>query len=185
MRGQLRSLEQQIQDSPKPDAKLYNQAGDLYAQLGDSGGALKAYGKAINTYIVGGQVSPANALCVKVIRRYPNVVRAHFTLACLALHQGLWVDAIRSLEAYVAAAIAIESQPLAIPRLRFLSRGVTEPQVRDVIAGLLAELGDREEARAILTKPPKPLPQGIRRERVFLDAPTWDTDAMWASYWTH
>lgn len=184
LQDQLTRIQDQISDSMKPDPRLLNQAGDLYAQLGDDQSALKSYGKAINGFIAGGQTSAATALCSKLIRRYPNVVRAHFTLACLALHQGLWVDARNALQAYVSAAIENESQTLAIPRLRFLSRGVTEPQMRDAIAGMLAELGDREEARAILTQPPKPLPSGIRRERIFLDAPTWDSDAMWATFWT-
>ena len=179
--AQLRKLEEEIsQTSETTQARLYNQAGDIHAQLGQNADALGSYGKAINGYIEAGQVSIANALCTKMVRRYPAVVRAHFTLACMALHQGLAAEALRALDAYVSAAQATNTQPIAIPRLRFLARGVPNPLLREAIAGLLESIGDVAGAQGIRETPPRPLPPG---NRIFLQAATWDSDAMWATFW--
>lgn len=179
--AQIKKIEEEISQSTETTrARLYNQAGDIYTQLGQSSDALAAYGKSINGYIEAGQASVANALCVKMIRRYPSVVRAHFTLACLALQQGLAVEAMRALEAYAAAAAATSTTPIAIPRLRFLAKGVADPTVREGIARLLDGFGDHAAAQSLRTTPPRPLPPG---SRLFLDAATWDSDAMWASFW--
>ena len=182
LQSQLKQVEEEIRSSVPPDPKLFNQAGDLRAQLGKPKDAMAAYGNAINAYIKAGQVAPAHALCMKVIRRYPNVVRAHFTLACVTLHQGLWVEAINSLKLYAAATRDTETESYAIPRLRFLAQPIADPTVREAIAELLADLDDAEGAQLVRTKPPRTPRGGLGR--IFLEAATWDSDAVWATYWT-
>ena len=187
LRAKLAALQEQARPgAPAAEqARVFNQIGELYAQLEEQKESLKAYGKAIDAYIETGKVPVATALCSKVVRRFPNVTRTHFTMSCLALHQGLRNEAVHSLTAYADNAVLGNTQALAIPRLRFLAAGVSDPAVRRAIAEQMAKLGDLEGSQKVREKTLPTSPGLINADlaKVLLDAARWDSDALWASYW--
>jgi hypothetical protein len=185
LQAQLATLRKQIESTPLGRARLHNQAGDLLARAGEDQEALREYGKAIDAYIADEQIQLAVATCTKIIRRAPNVTRAHFTLACLFLYQGHRIEALRSIEAYGAAASVGGTQNMVLPRLRFLAKCVADPQVRAFIADQLTHLGDPAGARMVRDSPP-PSVEGLidpDRQPLLLEAATLDSGTVWAEFW--
>ena len=178
LRSLIADIEGQIDGASAAErGRLHNQAGDLYTRLGDRKESLTAYGHAIDAYIDAGKLGVARGLCTKILRNYPNVTRVHFTLACLALHQGLREEAVHSIAAYVAAAVVSSTHTFAIPRLKFLAQGVSDPVVREVIARELRILDDNDPLPAYSEH------MHAARPTLLLDAARVDSEAMWASFW--
>src|SRR2546421_12372724 len=83
---QLKALEAQADEAmPGFGAQFLNRAGDLCLEARLNRRALVYYGKAIDSYLHGGRYDPAAAVCRKLLRVSPHSVRAHCTLAWLAL----------------------------------------------------------------------------------------------------
>jgi tetratricopeptide (TPR) repeat protein len=158
-------------------ARLMNQAGDLCAQAGLPTGAMSYYGRAIDAYLATGFSAQAAAMCNKLIRYSPTVVRAHCTLAFLALADDQVGDASKEIAAYVAAARRTSTEKLAAPRLRMMARITELEEIKRQIAAHLEELGDGLGARRILSAlgedpeaaPPVPLEQDD----------FWEEDEQW------
>jgi len=127
-------------------ARLLNRAGDLYLVKGDRQSALKRYGDAIDAYLQSGEYDNAMAVCRKIIRVVPEVIRTRRTLAWLCLGKGFLEIAREHIEAYTAASIEADLKPLAVQHLLLMAQYVERPEFRRFLAEKLVELDDQEAA---------------------------------------
>jgi tetratricopeptide (TPR) repeat protein len=137
-------------------ARLYNRAGDLYLQCGDTSGALERYGRSIDSYMQLGEYDHAIAVCRKVLRLVSGVVRARCTLAWLCIGKGFLDIAREEIEAYTHAAKETGHAAIAAQQLRLMARYVGGRSFREFVADRLEELGDvtgAERTRATLDEP--------------------------------
>jgi hypothetical protein len=183
--AKLDSLNARIRESSgTPDPTLYHQLGDVYGDMGDSSQALRAYGQAIDGFLASGRVQVAMAVCTKVLRRYLNVTRTHFTAACISFYLGRVPDALRSLNAYAKAALKSQSTGIAIPRLRTLANLFTDRTLRQELGSLLAQLGDDEAERVRSGDPPASASTltDAQRGEMMLQLARSGPDQMWAGW---
>lgn len=131
----------------------------------------------------------AAALCRKLIRLSPNVVRAHCTLAFLSARDHKIGDAEQALRDYVRATQHSRTQRFAIPRLRLMADATTDASVRRLIAHALRDLADAEGYECVLasgTERPA-LPRGGRDEQAqwdrLLRAALMDPQELWERCW--
>jgi tetratricopeptide (TPR) repeat protein len=130
-------------------ARLLNRAGDLYMAQGDRQNALKRYGDAIDAYLQAGEYDNAMAVCRKIIRVVPEVIRTRRTLAWLCLGKGFLEIAREHIDAYTKASLEAGLAPLAIQHLRLMAQYVDRAEFRGFLAGRLEELGDVDGARRV------------------------------------
>ena len=142
----LRELEEQAKGSSGYEGQHLNRAGDLCAAEGDATRALRYWGAAIDAYLNSARPEAAAAVCRKVIRQEPNVVRARRTLALLAIGQGHLGEALEQADAYVDAALKANGRDLAVKQLRLMGEATWSERFRRHIADLLDKLGDGEGA---------------------------------------
>ncbi len=127
-------------------ARLLNRAGDLYLVKSDRERALKRYGEAIDAYLQSGEYDNAMAVCRKIIRVVPEVIRTRRTLAWLCLGKGFLEIAREHIEAYVHASKEAALELLAVQHLLLMSQYVDRADFREFLAGQLIELGDEKAA---------------------------------------
>jgi hypothetical protein len=145
---ELESLDATVRKAePGLEAELANRAGDLCLQVGQRGRALRYFGRAIDANLKAGRVDAAGAICRKVLRVKPDVVRAHCTLAWLVIGKQHVHDARREIDLYVSAGMAAGQAPLMRVQLREMAR-VSE-KLREHLADCLREVGDDEGAREV------------------------------------
>lgn len=143
--AELTELEAKAEEaSPAYRGQAHNRAGDVAASAGDVSRALRYWGQAIDEYLEVARPEAAAAICRKVIRQAPGVVRARRTLALLAIGQGYLTEALEQVEAYVAAAVAADQEELAVKQLRLMGEATWSTRFRRRVAELLAELGDAD-----------------------------------------
>jgi hypothetical protein len=130
-------------------ARLLNRAGDLYLVKGDRQSALGRYGDAIDAYLQSGEYDNAMAVCRKIIRVVPEVIRTRRTLAWLCLGKGFLEIAREHIEAYTTASIEADLEPLAVQHLLLMAQYIDRPEFRDFLAEKLVELGDPEAAQRV------------------------------------
>jgi tetratricopeptide (TPR) repeat protein len=130
-------------------ARLLNRAGDLYLVKGDRQAALKRYGDAIDAYLQSGEYDNAMAVCRKIIRVVPEVIRTRRTLAWLCLGKGFLEIAREHIEAYAKASIEAGLGSLAVQHLLLMGQYVERPDFREFLGDKLMELGDEEAARRV------------------------------------
>lgn len=136
--------------TPDTRATLYNRLGDLSVKAGQKQRALFYYGRSIDAYLEIGHFDPAAALCRKVIRLEPAVVRARCTLALLSLGKGMLRDAEQELKSYVRAAERAGQEGLASERLRLVAEAAQDHEIRLKIREHLLNLGDERGADEVL-----------------------------------
>jgi hypothetical protein len=171
------------QESWSQRGSLFKRAGDLCAEFkkGREKLAVSYYGKAIDAYIRAGMNEAAGVLCRKMIRFSPEVVRAHFTLAALALIDKRVGDAAGEITAYMYAAGRTRTQRLAVPRLRFMARATEEPLLRSVIQDALTYLGDKQGAEEVQNGGPSIRIEERREALTFMV--TLDPHELWERAW--
>lgn len=130
--------------------------GDEWANAGDRDRALAAYGEALDLYLMEGLPVIAASVAQRMIRRYPDVVRARLTLAVLSLAEGLRVlspavlrTSRPAFDGYVRASRYAGCQEVAARHLRAFAEATESAAVREQVAELLQSLGDREGAEAV------------------------------------
>lgn len=130
--------------------------GDSFARAGDRGRALHYYGSAVNDYLDAGLYDQAAELCGRMLDRFPDVVRARFTRAFLALGKGLQQAddqllplARAELAEYVRAARQQSQQLRAVEQLSRLAARADRPEVVEIIAEQMVALGRAREAREV------------------------------------
>lgn len=156
-------------------AQLYNQAGELCLKEGQYMRSLQFFGHAIDSYLESGHFDAAPALCRKVIRISPEVIRARSTLASIFLAKGMYDDAERHITDYVHAAEAAEQEELAVKRLRLMAAATESHSVRMLVGEYLMELGDSRAADQVFgsvfaerngLRKPLPADEELRWERL-------------------
>lgn len=147
--GRIEDELKRVAEGSATGARLYNRAGDLHLAKGDRSAALQRYGLAIDTYMNAGEYDSAIAVCRKVLRLMPNVVRARCTLAWLCIGKGFLEIAREQIEAYTAAAKAAGHATLAAQQIRLMCRYVGQRRFREFLADQLEVLGDYGEAERI------------------------------------
>jgi hypothetical protein len=156
-------------------ARLYNQAAELCQSVGDTAGAKIYCGRAIDAYLEAGYFGAAAAMCRKLIRLAPDVIRARATLAVLYLGKKLVEDSafeVELVEDYIRAAKQEGDEQLLIHRLRVMAHATANQELRVLIAQRLLELGDGEVGRRILHR--------IYREiNGLIDPPQLDPGEQW------
>lgn len=130
--------------------------GDEWAEGGDRERALSAYGEALDLYLDQGLPVIAASVAQRMIRRFPDVVRARLTLAVLSLTEGLRVlsPAILSscrpdFEAYVRAAREAGQEEMAARQLRAFAEATESAAVREQMSEHLQALGDSVGAERV------------------------------------
>lgn len=141
-------LDRVVSGSPE-EARLMNRAGDLELAAGHRSEALRYYGRSIDAHMELRQFDAATAICRKVLRLLPDVVRARCTLAWVSLGKGLFDVAEDELREYVKAAESAGQTELAAQQLRLMGQYVNEDEFREVLAGFLDDLGDEDGARMV------------------------------------
>lgn len=159
-------LERVPPGSPE-EARLLNRAGDLELAAGHRERALGYYGRSIDAHMELGQFDAAAAICRKVLRLLPHVVRARCTLAWLSLGKGLLDTAREELDQYVAVARKARSEALAAQQLRLMGAYVRDEKFIEFLAQKLRELGDPNGATALLER-------RMTAESSSLEAAGWD-----------
>jgi tetratricopeptide (TPR) repeat protein len=132
--------------SPEQRARLMNVAGDLCYEQGQQERALLYFDAAIDLYLSAAQFSAGAAICEKLLRLNPRIVRARCTLAWLAIARGLDDDATRRVEEYGEAALRLERPVIAQRQLRAMAEEVDSESVLEAIAHALLKLGDSVSA---------------------------------------
>ncbi len=130
-------------------ARLLNRAGDLYLVKGDRPNALKRYGDAIDAYLQSGEYDNAMAVCRKIIRVVPEVIRTRRTLAWLCLGKGFLEIAREHIDAYTVASLEADLAPLAAQHLLLMAQYVDRSEFRNFLSDKLEQLGDEEAARRV------------------------------------
>ena len=181
--SELAKIEERAeQETISQRATLFKRAGDLCSEhKGRDKLAVSYYGKAIDCYVNSSMFEAAAVLCRKLVKFSPTVVRAHFTLAALALLDRRVGDAAAEITSYVHAAKRTRTERLAIPRLRFLGDVTDEPELRKTVVDSLLFLGDRDGATTVQNGRAT-LPQQFRQSKL-VELITLDPHELWERAW--
>lgn len=132
------------------DAAVLTRAGDLCLGAGQRRRALVYYGRAIDAYLLAARYDAASAVCRRVLRIAPRAVRTRATLAWLAIGRGVHTQARREIEEYARAAIRAGEETRAARQLSLMAQATRDPDLRRVLAELLARTGATRDAEQIL-----------------------------------
>lgn len=144
----LRSMESRARQAEYPDqrARILNLAGDLCFDAAEREKALGYYGRAIDIHISHHEYAAAVAICQKIVRLTPEVVRARCTLAWMAIARGLIQEAQSRVSDYTHAAENAGQARLARAHLLMMAEVIENRDLLLTIAEALIELGDAENA---------------------------------------
>jgi hypothetical protein len=144
---EIEALEIQALCAPlEGKADIYVRIGDLCLERERRDHAVFHYGRGVDSHLKTGHFLSAAALCRKMIKLTPEVVRARCTLAFLALGDGLIADAERQIADYVRAAAQAGTEELAVKRLRLMASATDEHEIRLLLGEYLVSLGDAQAA---------------------------------------
>lgn len=176
LQSQLEGLETRAVGQDRHiQARIYNTAADLCLRADDHARAKVYSGRAIDAYLEAGYFGAAAAMCRKLIRLAPDVIRARATLAVLYLGKKLVEDSafeVELVDDYIRAARQEGHEKLLTHRLRVMAHATANQELRVLIGQRLLELGDGEAGRRILHR--------IYREiNGLVDPPQLDTAEQW------
>lgn len=148
IKARLAEFDRNAQSAHGPGgaATFYNQAGDMLVDAGRVTNALEYYGEAIDTHVKADRFEAAAALCRKVIRLVPAVVRTRCTLTWLALGDGFDGDAQSHLSRYVDAAMEAGRTDIVLTQVRRMATIAGTESLRLFLAEMLLTLGDETGA---------------------------------------
>lgn len=132
--------------SPELRARLMNQAGDLCFEAGQRERALLWFDASIDLYLSLGRFAASAAICEKLVRLNPQVIRARCTLAWLAIARGLDDEATQRVEEYGHASLRLERPTVAQRQLRAMAEETDSETVLEAIGQALLRLGDAVSA---------------------------------------
>jgi hypothetical protein len=135
---------------PGEAAAPYNRAGDLLLAVGDIEGAIELYGRAADSFIEADRFEAGMALCRKIIRTVPAVVRARCTLTWLVIGVGHTAEATRCAAEYAAVANLAGRERHARTHVRHMSALTADHAVRLALGECLLQLGDDIGANEVL-----------------------------------
>ena len=134
---------------PGEAAALYNRAGDVLLSAQDVESALDLYGRAIDDFIEADRFDAAIALCRKVIRTVPAVVRTRCTLTWLSIGAGYTAQAADCVSQYSWVAEQTGRIIQAREHLRHMGMVATDESVRLAVGECLLLLGDDRGADTV------------------------------------
>ncbi len=150
LQDELASIHQQISRATTAyQPNLLAHAADVCARAGENAQALSYYGQAIEGYLAGGRYHAASGVCRKILELSPGAVRAHCTLAWLALAREDTRHAVEEIRRYVQAARAAGQAQLATKQLVLLAQAAPRP-VRESIGRELLSLARSDESEAVV-----------------------------------
>jgi tetratricopeptide (TPR) repeat protein len=132
---------------PTERARILNLAGDLCFDAGQRERALVYYDQAIDIYLALGMYASVAAVCQKLVRLSPSVVRARCTLAWMAIARGQAREARERIADYANAAAPMTDHRLARGHLRMMAEIADSPDVLQAVADGLLLLGDERGAQ--------------------------------------
>lgn len=140
----LPAMERRAENLVLPDerARILNLAGDLCFDAGQRERALRYYDRSIDTYLSAGLYAAAVAVCQKVVRLTPEVIRARCTLAWMAIARGMLDEARDRIRDYADAATRMSDARLAWGHLRMMAEVCESHEVLETVAEALMTLGD-------------------------------------------
>jgi hypothetical protein len=150
---------------PGDAAAPFNRAGDILLAAGDVAGAIESYGRAVDSYIEADRVEAAMALCRKIIRTVPEVVRARCTLTWLVIGAGYTAEAIQCAAQYATIAEYCGRERYARQHVRHMSEVADQHALRLVLGECLLQLGDDHAADEVLGAVYREQNTGIGRGR--------------------
>ena len=127
---------------PDECARIFNLAGDMCFDAGARERALGYYGRAIDVLLAADHIDGAVAVCRKIVRLTPEVVRARCTLAWMALGQGVIEEARQRIADYARAAASAGQEKTASRHLRMMTDIAANQEVLESLAEALLEIGD-------------------------------------------
>jgi hypothetical protein len=142
--------------TPAEQGTLLHRAGELAAAGGMRARAKELFGRAIDAFLMCGRYDDAVVTCRALLAFDRNVVRAHCTLAFIAIGKRELADAVAAIQAYAEAAVRTRTHKYAIPRLQMMERATADVDVRRAIGTALVRLNDPEGERllaSLLTDP--------------------------------
>jgi tetratricopeptide (TPR) repeat protein len=131
---------------PTERARILNLAGDLCFDAGQRDRALVYYDQAIDIYLALGMYASVAAVCQKLVRLSPSVVRARCTLAWMAIARGQQREARERIADYASAALPQDDHSLARGHLRMMLEVVDTSEVLEAVGDALRILGDSRGA---------------------------------------
>lgn len=137
-------------DNPGESAALFNRAGDLLLGTGDVLGAIECFGRATDSMIEADHPKGGMALCRKIIRTVPHVVRARCTLTWLVIGAGYGADVWRHASEYVLFAEFSGREGHALDHVRSMTTVAEQPDARLALGECLLQLGDDAAADQVL-----------------------------------
>ena len=129
--------------------RILSLAGDLCFDAGQRQRALHYFDRAIDTFLSANQYGAGVAICQKVVRLTPAVIRARCTLAWLAIARGLLEEARERIREYAEAATRLEDARLAWGHLRMMAEVCEDQSVQETLAEALTRLGDDRGAELV------------------------------------
>lgn len=172
---ELQAIEAQVKGASSGyETPLLNRAGKLCVDAGQPARALGYFGRAIDAYLETGRFSAAEVLCKQVLQIAPDAVRARCTLAWLTIGKGYREGAEREVLDYVRAAKNAGKEALAAKQLVMMAEAAVSPELRQLLAEQLLDLGEDKEADHVFAI--------VFAERNGLrQAPMRDEGRLWAS----
>jgi tetratricopeptide (TPR) repeat protein len=129
--------------------RILSLAGDLCFDAGQRQRALHYFDRAIDTFLSAGHYGAGVAICQKVVRLTPAVIRARCTLAWLAIARGMLDEARERIRDYAEAATRLEDARLAWGHLRMMAEVCADQSVQETLAEALTRLGDDRGAELV------------------------------------
>jgi tetratricopeptide (TPR) repeat protein len=158
---------------PGDAAARFNRAGDLLLVGGDILSAIESYGRAVDALIEGDRAHASMALCRKIIRIVPHVVRARCTLTWLGIGAGYAGEVRRYASEYITYAELSGREDRAAEHLRYMCVVAEHPDVRQALAECLLQLGDAKAADDVFGAVFREQNEGVIRARA--------SDQLWES----
>jgi len=125
---------------------LLDRAADLYMRAEDQARAIRVLGDSVDALLECGRSDAAIGHCRRLLRLFPDVVRARCTLTFLLAERGDVAEAMTQLEGYVQAARARRVTEVAARRLWLLSSHPSAVPLRHAIQQALTVLVGTERA---------------------------------------
>jgi tetratricopeptide (TPR) repeat protein len=144
----LPAMERRAAQCALPDerGRILNLAGDMCFDAGRREQALYYYDQSIDTYISAGLYAAGVAICQKVVRLTPEVIRARCTLAWMAIARGLLEESRERIRDYAEAARRLSDARIAWGHLRMMAEVCESHEVLETLAEALMQLGDARGA---------------------------------------
>jgi hypothetical protein len=144
----LRSLERQARRPDFQDyrARFLNFCGDqcIRAAMHERGAVY--YGLSINAFLGADRFDAAAAICRKLVRVLPHVVRARCTLTWLAIAKGISAEAQQWVREYAEAADSVGVDAVAATHIRSMVDIAEDAELCWTLGDVLLWLGDDEAA---------------------------------------